>query len=286
MASITSYEEYLKEQLSAKDWGIVQSLNLKLGLSADSWETLVNSEKRMETERPFIMKQFPEGCRLLNPFRSSRKLTLLEACGGTGATAEGLILEKRVGHIYINEIDQSTFNKVERKFLLSHFKERWSPLACDWRHLAAHKEEIRALDGITCLGNALTYLFKRDDQLQALRNFYELLDEGGKLILDERNYQHHFLKPNACFSATGRVVYCGVDKIRPKPSYISPTMVIMEYDHLCSNSKRHLVIYPFVEGELRSLLEIVGFKDIRVFGDYKEKFDPAAPEFLTYVARK
>lgn len=296
MKSITSYREYLQEQLSEADWQIVQSRSLHLGMSAEDWSAFVNPEKRMCKEVPFILKQF--SCRGMSKlFRSPQKLTFLDSCGGIGATAEGLLLEQRVQKVFINEVDTETFNSEgQKRDLLSRFSSKCERLTCDWRHLAkmhfiTGKDEegllvANGLDGITCLGNAFTYLFKREDQIQSLRSFHSLLREEGTLILDERNYHHHFLKPGAQFKCSGNVVYCGVDKVRPYPCYISPSMVIMEYERLHDSVRSHLVLYPFVEGELRSLLEIAGFRDIKTFGDYRERFDPQEPEFLTYVARK
>lgn len=294
MKTITSYREYLKEQLSPEDWQIVQSRNLNLGLPANVWGDFVSPGKRISKEAPFILKQFSNNS-MFNLFRSPQELTFFDVCGGVGATAEGLLLEQRVQKVFINEVDTETF-KGDQRDLLRRFGDRCERISCDWRSLAnlqlitGNDEEglssYNELDGITCLGNAFTYLFKREDQIRSLRNFHTLLREGGKLIIDERNYHHHFLKPRAQFKCSGEVVYCGIDKVRPHPAYISPTMIIMEYEHLRENTRYHLVLYPFVEGEMRSLLEIAGFRDIQTFGDYQKRFDPKEPEFLTYAARK
>jgi SAM-dependent methyltransferase len=151
------------------------------------------------------------------------------------------------------------------------------------KHLSDRFDRYSA---VLCLGNSLTYIFKREEQLAAIRNFRKALRPDGKLIIDERNYAEHFLAPGAQFKCTGEVVYCGADKVVPKPIYISPTMVVMEYHHLQSRQKAHLVLYPFKKGELCSLLAQADFREIKIFGDYKEQFDPKEPEFLTYVARK
>ena len=123
-----------------------------------------------------------------------------------------------------------------------------------------------------------------EDQLSALRNFRQILKPGGKLIVDERNYAHHFLNGNFRFS--GDYVFCGKDKVSAKPIHVSDSMVVMGYDHKVSGERVHLVLYPFKKGEMKELIEEAGFRDIQAFGDYKPRFDPKEPEFITYVARK
>ncbi|MEK6893004.1 MAG: class I SAM-dependent methyltransferase [Nanoarchaeota archaeon] len=292
----TNYQEYLREQLSPKDWEIVRSMNLNLNTRA--WADLavdfVNFDKRRAKETSFLISQLRE-------YQYPR---VFDACLGTGATSLGLTLADPKMEIIANEIDKN-LEKVAREEMkemgiglndllaggfigLEHY---------DWRDgfvynkfitpgMSSISDKYDRYDAVLCLGNALTYLFKKVEQLEVVKNFREALRPGGKLIIDERNYAEHFLAQNAKFKCSGEVVYCGTDKVRPQPIYISPTMIVMEYHHLQNGQKVHLVLYPFKKGELCSLLAEADFREIKILGDYQEHFDPKEPEFITYIARK
>ena len=103
------------------------------------------------------------------------------------------------------------------------------------------------------------------------------------MIIDERNYPQ-ILKGK--FKHSGKILYCGKDKVSIQPIYTSESMVVLEYSHQQRDEKTHLVIYPFKENEMQELLLEAGFKEVDVFGDYQKKFHSEEVEFLTYVATK
>ena len=122
----------------------------------------------------------------------------------------------------------------------------------DWREIP--DELANTFDAVVCLGNSLSCLFKREDHLKSLRNFKKILKPGGVLIIDERNYPA-ILRGE--YSYSGKVVYCGTDKVECKPIYVSDTMVVFQYTHRKTGKRAHIVAYPFKEGELLELLKQV-----------------------------
>ena len=156
----------------------------------------------------------------------------------------------------------------------------------DWRDLGDRYDSEFHL--VSCLGNSLTYLFRREEQLRTLRNFWQILKPGGKLAIDERNYAEQLPKNKykEKYKYTGNFVYCGKDKVDAHPIHVSDSMVVFEYHHKEKQKTAHLVFYPFKAGEMMWLLKEAGFKDVKVYGDYKPEFKPEDPEFITYVARK
>lgn len=264
-----NYAKYFKKQLG-KEWDSIEELNLNLDskVLAELWSDFVNFEKRIKSEIPFLMKFIDKSS---NVFDSSL---------GSGATTIGLKI-KGINNIISNEIDFDLLKIAQIE--ADKTKVKIDTVSYDWRTLDnVYSEEF---DVVLCLGNNLTYLFKKYNQLNALKNFKNLLKPNGKLIIDERNYAELFLKENK-YKHSGDVLYCGKDKVSARPIFIAQNIVIMEYKHKEKKLKSHLVIYPFKKNELNNLLIEAGFKNIVAYGDYKKNFAPQDPEFITYVCKK
>ncbi|MFH1073233.1 MAG: class I SAM-dependent methyltransferase [Nanoarchaeota archaeon] len=266
-----NYADYVKSQVTEQDWNIIQQLRLDLDEDGfvDFLADFVNAEKRWQTEIPFL-------CSHLAEYPDPK---VFNSCLGSGVTSIGL---KKIGieSVVSNDIDEKSI-KISREEA-KKYEVNLEILSYDWRSLPENLQGM--FDAVLCLGNSLTYLFKREDQLKSLRNFRNILAENGKLIIDERNYAGQILPGN--FRHSGNVVYCGTDKIAVHPSYVSESMVIMEYEHKIMRKKVHIVTYPFKRGEMQGLLEEAGFGEIKAYGDYKENFKQEEPEFITYVCRK
>jgi len=280
-----SYEDYVKEQVSKRDWRIIQELkdegriNLDTGILTHFWTDFVKEEERRKTEIPFLLDQLKE-------YQCPK---VFNSCLGSGTTTIGLI-KAGIRNVVSNEIDD-VFLRIAKKEAKKHGVRLGHITRYDWREL--NEQLFDEFDCTLNLGNSLTYLFKENDQIKALNNFWKTLKSNGKLIIDKRNYAELFLKgKGSSYRWTGEVVYCGIDKVDAYPIYISQTMVIMEYRHRKNGAKLNLVLYPWDEGELKEKLINAGFRKIKVYGnmapEYKEEgqFDPREPEFLTYVCRK
>lgn len=266
-----NYEQYVKSQMQEKEWSCLQRLELNLDskILAEIWPDFVNFEKRGKSEIPFLLSHLKE-------YEDPK---VFDACLGSGATTIGLKLAG-INNVVSNEIDEDFIRIAQEEARKS--KVQLNTTSYDWRELNGKCPEN--FDVVPCLGNSLTYLFRKDDQLKTLENFRSILKPNGKLIIDERNYAEHFLRGKYRFS--GNIVYCGKEKVDAYPIFISENMVVMEYTHKQRGEKAHLVLYPFKKSEFRELLEEVRFRDIQIYGDYKKNFDPKEPEFITYVCRR
>lgn len=266
----TDYEAYVKNQVSRKNWRKIKKLGLNLDTAvlSDLWPDFVNFEKRRKMEIPFLVGQLAE---YGNP-------KIFDACLGSGATTLGLKLAG-IEDVVSNDIDRDLVKVAQNE--AEKLGVNLDVTSYDWRDL--NEEHMETFDAVLCLGNSLTYLFKRKDQLKVLENFRDILRPNGKLIIDERNYVHHFFGDNYQFS--GEVVYCGKEKVLAHPVHVSNDMVVMEYEHRDTGEKAHLILYPFKQNELRELLKQAGFRNITAFGDYRQNFKSGDPEFITYVCR-
>jgi SAM-dependent methyltransferase len=295
----SEYANYVKEQLNTNQWNRLIAYEKKTGhelnLDLNHFQEVIlqasDLEKRIEVEIPFILDKLFRNYSGI-PFNKSidymqtqdpattRDILgkrYFDSCLGSGATTIGL-MECGAGNLISNDIDE---------YLIQHSrktaKSRGIDLVvtkCDWRELDKTFAD-NSFDVITNTGNSLTYLFKKSDQYKTLENFYKLLDHDGILIIDRRNYDQ-IIKGN--FNNEGRGPYQGLKNIIIKPLLAEKDMVIMQYGIPGYNC--NLVLYPFKDGEIEEILSTVGFKDIKIFGDYKEQYDPKEVEFYTYVARK
>jgi SAM-dependent methyltransferase len=204
---------------------------------------------------------------------------VFDACLGSGATTLGLKLAG-INDIVSNEIDDDLIAVAKKESKKYH--QPLNITSHDWRFLGGVYPST--FDVVLCLGNSLTYLFKKDNQLQTLRNFRQILKPNGTLIIDERNYTHHFL--NGLYRHSGEVVYCGEKKVSAHPIHISETMIVMEYEHKDTGKRAHLALHPFKQGEMEILLQTVGFSQINSYGDYKRPFKAHEPEFITHCCKK
>jgi SAM-dependent methyltransferase len=233
---------------------------------AKLWADFVCIEKRMKRETPFIINHSPKE----NPW-------VFDSALGCGATTIGLHMHG-INRVLGNDIDpgmieDARIQAIKRGLLLI-------TSSYDWRDIRSSLSET--FDVVTCLGNSLTLVFDRDEQLKALRNFRMLLRDSGVLMIDERNYPRIL---EGGFSHSGEYVYCGIDRVSCKPTNVDADLVTMEYAHKQTGDVDSLHLYPFKAGEMFELLHEAGFSGIETFGDYRADFDPSDVEFYTYVAR-
>lgn len=250
------------------------SENYNSKVLVELWSDFIDWEKRRKGENGFLIQQ-------LKRFNCK---TVFDACLGDGA--DSIYLIKEGLEVTSNDIDRLFIKKAEK-----HAKELGIKLKItefDWLELEKHFEKEN-FDAVLCLGNSLTYLFERTEQLKALKNFYYILRKGKILIVDERNYQELLNKRNEIlkegnFPYSRKYVYCGA-KVHGEPIEISEDKVKMQYTDERTGKKGYLVLYPFKRNELFNLLKEAGFRKIEKYSDYKKGENPEA-DFHQYICVK
>lgn len=238
----------------------------------DMWGDFIDWDKRRAGEEGFLLEQL-KNCQ-----------KIFDACLGDGA--DSIHLLQNGFDVTSNDLDETFIRKAQANAEKNNVKLKITQH--DWRDLDEHFEN-NIFEAVICLGNSLTYLFKKDEQLKTLKNFLAILKTDGALIIDERNYQYILdnreeILHHEQFEYTGRYVYCG-NKVHGKPIEISDEKVKMEYTDDTSDKKGYLVLYPFKQGELLNLLKEAKFADIKQYSDYQEGFNPRA-DFYQYVCKK
>ncbi len=272
----SEYAQYVKEQLNNEQWERLEKIEKTLDKEIQLDETRLyeimcdfsDREKRIAAETPFIMSQVAD----------IKTKKIFDASLGSGYASLGL---KRAGvaHVTSNDIDENLIQhslKEAAEMNLSLTITRY-----DWRELDQHFSN--EFDVVFNLGNSLTYLFKPSDRKKSVENFFAITKPEGTLLIDTRNYQE-IISGN--FQNKGRGVYKGTDKIHIKPAYVAQDMIVMRYIHNASKNYYDLVLYPLMVEELSDLVRDAGFRNIKIFGDYKEKYTPKEVEFYTVVAKK
>jgi len=241
---------------------------------AEIWGDFIDWEKRLKG---------PDVDFLINQLRIKLQETILDSSLGDGIDSVHLL--QQGFRVASNEIDpdfiQKALENAEKHGVTLDISQH------NWLEIDQHFLP-NSFGGIICLGNSITYLFTKEEQLKALQNFQNLLSRGGRLIIDERNYQYllddreEILKGNFRYSRD--YVYHG-QKVHASPVSITDNEVIMEYKQIGTGKKGYLRLYPFKKGELLDLLRQVDFSEIRQFSDYEPGYNSQS-DFHQYVCIK
>lgn len=231
----------------------------------ERWDLLINWPARTENEARFIADKLKQ-----------RNITnILDSATGTGFDSIQLIQEGfRVTSMDGNYVmlQKARQNAKKRKVKLNIIHS-------DWRGM--RKELFNHYDAVICMGNSISHLFKKEDQLKSLSAFYSYLKPNGILIIDHLNYDRIFKtgafdKPTLYFA--GKNVDVGLE-------YFDTGLMRFSYKFPL-NWTFFLHFFPILEGQLKGLLSTVGFKKIRTYGNFNSTYDSNDTEYYVYVAEK
>lgn len=237
------------------------------------WGDLVDWDERRKKDKDFLLGELVE---LNNP-------RIYDVALGDGC--DSIFLIKSGFNVTSNELDPE-FKKVAQ---LNAKKENVSLkiTSLDWRDFRSNLPNER-FDVVLCLGNSFSYLPNKRDRERVLREFYRITADGGKLIIDERNFKQIMDEKENLISNNGiylsnEFVYCG-KSVRVRPLKIMKRKLIVEYSHP-NHGVGYILMHPLKEGELLALLRGTGYGNIEQFSDYtKGKFLGA--DFYQYVCHK
>lgn len=124
--------------------------------------------------------------------------------------------------------------------------------------------------GIYCLGNTLVHLDSEETIHRALKQFYDVLQTKGKLVIQILNYDHVY-KVNL-----KELPLIENNKLTFKRTYeLNDHQVKFKIDLTLDDTheKYHseTLLFPIRKNQLQALLKSVGFHNIQYFGDYKGK---------------
>jgi len=243
-------------------------------IRAEIWGDFVGWDNRRRGENGFLLKQ-------LNKHQVKK---VLDVALGDGVDAIHLLQNGL--DVSSNEIDDAFREKAIENAKKSGFNI--NPTSLDWRELSKTYPE-NSFDAAICMGNSLTCLFGRENQVQALNEFRTLLKEEGILLIDERNYQKILdTKEKALkgeLHSSGNYLYTGTNKVKSSFKNITNNYILIEYVHLEKDKKAYYKVYPFRKGNMQELLIEAGFSRVEQYSDCEMGENPDA-DFYQYVCIK
>lgn len=231
----------------------------------EKWDELIDWEARASSEGDFFIRTLKE--------HGARKV--LDVATGTGYHSVQLL---RAGF----EVTSADGNPVMLAKAFENARDRdliLRTVQADWRWL--NKDVHDYYDAVICLGNSFTHLHEEKDRRKALAEFYATLRHDGILIIDQRNYDailDHKIAPSHDY------YYCG-ENVRATPEHVDETLARFRYE-FPDEQHYHLNMFPLRKDYTRRLLHEVGFQRISTYGDFKETYHDAEPDFFIHVAEK
>ncbi|MGD2083690.1 MAG: class I SAM-dependent methyltransferase [Chromatiales bacterium] len=231
----------------------------------DKWDELIDWDGRAASEGEFFLRLLEE--------HGARKV--LDVATGTGFHSVQLL---RAGF----EVSSADGSPVMLAKAFENARERGYILRtvqADWRWLNRDVHDL--YDAVICLGNSFTHLHDDNDRRKALAEFYATLKHDGILILDQRNYDallDHQIQPSHNY------YYCG-ENVKAAPEYVDDSLARFRYE-FPDKSVFHLNMYPLRRTYTQRLMKEVGFQRVTTYGDFKETYHDAEPDFFIHVAEK
>jgi glycine/sarcosine N-methyltransferase len=152
------------------------------------------------------------------------------------------------------------------------------PILCrDWRTL--DPRWLGTFDAVLCLGSSLCHVFEEAERIAVLRRFRRLLNPGGVLLVDQRNFQAILAGQ---FSSSGRYYYCGkTAKVTLGELHESLCEFVYTFaDGACYR----LRVFPILPATLRGEMIEAGFVVKQSYGDFKPVYDPMSADFIIHQA--
>ena len=143
------------------------------------WPDFVNCSLRLRTEGPFLLSTL-----------SSPKERILDAAMGMGC--ETLFLAKQGFNVVGNEIDPN-FQKLASMYA-RRINIELETTSLDWRELTEYFGG-ESFDSVLVLGNSLCLLQDEIAEEQAVQSFRKVCKRGGKVIVDQRNFDYILQDP-------------------------------------------------------------------------------------------
>jgi len=233
---------------------------------------------------------------------------ILDAAAGSGTDSVHLL---SMGYSVIsNEVDSRLADRAEgfalrKKVPLSLEFSRWEDL-----RLRGNPR----FDSVIVLGNSLCLVLSENRRKRTLRSFLRVLRPGGRLIIDERNYEfmrrnregiladpyENWLevRPDVMYPGTSLVGFPGqIEDSKVSWSFAQNDPPIKSKEEMMGRAEEihPLELYAFEFGELYDELTEIGFKVTAVYGDLSRlpgdgtmpTYDATVGSgFLTYVAER
>jgi len=254
---------------------------------AQNWEAYVNPIKRHIELAPVLLNH-------LSQYKSERS-PILDAAAGIGC--ESVLLKDDGFTVVANEIERS-FSEAAGVYAHNRGVALGALQPYDWLELS--QRYPTKFGAVLVLGNSICLVPDKVKRRSAVTQFFDVLQDGGTLIIDERNFPYmlrnkeKILKNPALNFPFGACMYRGAT-VKGCPIEISEQKIIWacykdgdavkDWETLTRRTIGEFELYPFKAGELAAILTDSGFNIKAIYYDLALNPTDDA-EFITYVAQK
>lgn len=246
---------------------------------SDLYDVMIDWETRLRSEGPLLVRWLQE----------NQARRVLDVACGTG------------GHVhYLAEHGFEVIGADINALMLEKARSRvnsggiQAPRFVPWAMNDRPPSDFAPVDALLCLGNSFPHLLDRATAAAAFRNFHQLINPGGKCLIQLKNLPRR-LKQKDMFLPLARRKWEG-KRIRFVRFYeqISQEENLVEFhwiafgddpDELLKHAMTTLRAWPV--DELNNMAHDAGFTDIHFTGDLQgAPFDPDRSEDIVMVAVK
>ncbi len=236
----------------------------------EKYDRLISWENRFKRESGFFKTLFS---------KNNVKTVLDCACG----TGQHVVMFNQLG---FNAKGSDLSPAMIKKAKINSNKHKVKALfkISDFRNLTETFNE--KFDAVVCVGNSLPHLLSDEDLSKALSEIYNILNKGGVLVLQQRNYDMLVALKKRFFPMSVRddeVFFYVLDYL--------PHKIIFNVVDIETKSKKFKVYSteynPLKKFKLTKLLQNSSFENLKFYGNFKsDKFDIKKDESLIIVCQK
>lgn len=231
---------------------------------SENYDRFVNWESRLSYELDFLVSQMSD----INPIRDTRGSILDAACSTghhaialskKGFNCSGADISKKMIKIAKNNAEQAQVIVNFANIGFGQFSESFGE---------------SNFDGIICLGNSLPHILDEQSLLIAVNDFYQALRPGGKLIIQNQNFDRILRDRTRWLPLEtykkGSNIWLFSRFYDFEPDGLLSFNIIMITNQKDGDFKQQVLstrLWPLKKQELIKHLTQVGFKDITLYGD-------------------
>lgn len=257
--------------------------NIMYDSFSDDYDRFVNWEGRLAVELPFLIAELSNQSN-----DTAHKISVLDAACGTG---QHLIALAKHG------FDCSGADISEKMVAIAQNNAQAANLKISFKQAGfgqlSRNFDQQAFDNLMCLGNSLPHVLAEDDMINTLTDFRSMLRPGGKLIIQNRNFnsvlqsRSRWMEPQTYHESGKTWIFFRFYDFDPD-GLITFNIIILsdQGEHEFQQKLISTRLWPLKQVELEILLQSAGFSEIISFGDLQGSvFDPERSGNLVITAR-
>ncbi len=218
----------------------------------DKYDILVSWENRYNRETDFFK----------TVFQQFRIKSVLDCACGTG---QHVIIFNEMG---LDSYGSDLSPAMVKRAKLNARKYKAPPRFRTSSFTDLSKNYNKRFDALVCVGNSLPHVLQKSDLKKSISEFHKMLNPGGCLIIEQRNFDHMMKKRPRFLPMSMRESEGFIYAFDYKKDKI--IFNVLNMDLANKSLKVYSTTYKALKKtELVSLLKEKGFKNLKLYGDMK-----------------